>query len=468
MNDLKNYSPEPMLLAVVGNSPNVITETLFGIMKSGSPIPKRIIALTTEVGKNSVIESDFLSDNGPLAQFCRDYKVPPIQFNQDDIKVPQLNDQPLLDARTTEEHQVLADFITHEVRKLTQATVTSLPQLLESAPNINHSVTGKAFKRMINQNMTGITGYRTFKQRTIKKREHLEYIFDKYSIHASIAGGRKSMTFLLGYAMSLFGREHDKVSHVLVDEWVEYCRDFYYPSPQPDIRMVGKPPVERDFHQAKVSLAEMPLVLMSYKMPEGLLKENRSYSETIEMFNERNVPLHMVLDVMNLKATCSQIIVNLNESQMAYLWAWTFFKNGIAPSEEAFILKVLSCYASLLSRKQQHFENEESALSYLKNTDRVSETFVVGTWEIAFALQDIAENGYIQSSKCGGMLGGKNYNKERDKLLKEFSQILGSTLAERYLPKQIDADQESTKGRKGLSIYKLEIPTKGLNIINTP
>ena len=38
----------------------------------------------------------------------------------------------------------------------------------------------------------------------------------KTCIHASIAGGRKTMTFYLGYAMSLFGRIQDELSHVLV------------------------------------------------------------------------------------------------------------------------------------------------------------------------------------------------------------------------------------------------------------
>jgi CRISPR-associated protein (TIGR02584 family) len=36
------------------------------------------------------------------------------------------------------------------------------------------------------------------------------------SLHVSIAGGRKTMGFYLGYALSLFGRPQDRLSHVLV------------------------------------------------------------------------------------------------------------------------------------------------------------------------------------------------------------------------------------------------------------
>ena len=37
-------------------------------------------------------------------------------------------------------------------------------------------------------------------------------------LHVSLAGGRKTMSFYLGYALSIFGRDDDRLSHVLVDE----------------------------------------------------------------------------------------------------------------------------------------------------------------------------------------------------------------------------------------------------------
>jgi hypothetical protein len=51
-------------------------------------------------------------------------------------------------------------------------------------------------------------------------------------IHATVAGGRKTMSIYLTVAMQLFGRAEDTLSHVLVRKDLE-SRDFYYPKPQP-------------------------------------------------------------------------------------------------------------------------------------------------------------------------------------------------------------------------------------------
>jgi CRISPR-associated protein (TIGR02584 family) len=51
------------------------------------------------------------------------------------------------------------------------------------------------------------------------------------AIHASIAGGRKTMGFYLGYALSLFGRPQDRLSHVLVSSPFESNQNFFYPLP---------------------------------------------------------------------------------------------------------------------------------------------------------------------------------------------------------------------------------------------
>jgi len=51
-------------------------------------------------------------------------------------------------------------------------------------------------------------------------------------ISASIAGGRKTMGYLLGFAMGLFARPQDRMTHVLVPEAWEKDRDFLFPKPE--------------------------------------------------------------------------------------------------------------------------------------------------------------------------------------------------------------------------------------------
>ena len=53
------------------------------------------------------------------------------------------------------------------------------------------------------------------------------------SLHVSIAGGRKTMGFYVGYALSLFARDQDRLSHVLVPPSLESRQDFFYPPPPP-------------------------------------------------------------------------------------------------------------------------------------------------------------------------------------------------------------------------------------------
>ena len=55
------------------------------------------------------------------------------------------------------------------------------------------------------------------------------------AVHASIAGGRKTMGFYLGYALSLLGRSQDRLSHVLISSPFESNPEFFYPTPSPQI-----------------------------------------------------------------------------------------------------------------------------------------------------------------------------------------------------------------------------------------
>lgn len=55
----------------------------------------------------------------------------------------------------------------------------------------------------------------------------------KAQVHASVSGGRRSMTFYMGQAFSLVAEPDDRLSHVLVNEPFERIPDFFYPPPEP-------------------------------------------------------------------------------------------------------------------------------------------------------------------------------------------------------------------------------------------
>ena len=100
-------------------------------------------------------------------------------------------------------------------------------------------------------------------------------------LHVSIAGGRKTMGFFMGYALSLYGREQDSLSHVLVDAQYENLPSFYYPKPYS--HLINKSDgTQIDAKDGKVMLAEIPWVRLGLGVPEDLKQQAISYSDSVK------------------------------------------------------------------------------------------------------------------------------------------------------------------------------------------
>ena len=61
-------------------------------------------------------------------------------------------------------------------------------------------------------------------------------IFDKLTSNSNnriitcVAGGRRTMSVIIGQAMQFYARENDQLTHVIVDDEIAGCPNFYYPS----------------------------------------------------------------------------------------------------------------------------------------------------------------------------------------------------------------------------------------------
>lgn len=165
-----------VLLAVTGMSPQVVTETLFALVTEQNFVPTEIRLITTGLGLNRAMRDLLDERDGHFHAFCREYGlVGKIRFDAACITVlKDADNQPLTDIREPEENKLAADEITQLVKTLCQD--------------------------------------------------------EDAALHVSISGGRKTMGFFLGYALSLFGRAQDRLSHVLVSDPFEHNRDFYYPA----------------------------------------------------------------------------------------------------------------------------------------------------------------------------------------------------------------------------------------------
>lgn len=221
-----------ILIAVTGASPQVLTETIYALHTQGKPMPEAVYVITTEDSKQTLKEGLFVQ--GYWDKLMADYHLPPITFNTDHIWViTDDNSNALVDAKGVDDQSIMADFITRKVALLTQD--------------------------------------------------------NEVAIHASIAGGRKTMAFYMGYAMSLYGREQDVLSHVFVDDEFEFVSDFYYPTPV-DCFIQGKQGKVINAKEATVTLAEIPFVRMRRQVDECIINqmETHSFSKTVSALNSAN------------------------------------------------------------------------------------------------------------------------------------------------------------------------------------
>jgi hypothetical protein len=448
-NNHLEQTPTPILLSVVGGAPQVITETLYGIYKNKDLMPEQIFVITTTFGKEKIKRANIQRH---IDQFRQNYNIDTtIELRDENIWViVDQNNQPLVDAHTQSQHQAMADFIIEKVRMLSQATVSTDLIAIKDIPNISNEDSKSALKQIIATQMKHIPSYRDVKALTKKKKNYLAYQFDRYQIHASIAGGRKSMTFLLGYAMSLFARPSDKVSHVLVDERIENCPEFFYPSVSQDIRKIGKSAVSVDFNQVNVSLAYMPLVLMSNNMPKVLLEQQRGYSETVALFESFNKPLSIEIDLTPIRYQDSNKIefevklsehkVTLDIEQVTYLWAWTQIEGlwATAKDEDNFTMLLINCYATLLTGNRQQLKNKVDAVLFFSNLEYNAlyrNEYLLGKdMELDEAKIKVEKNG--QLTGAGGLFGGCLLSKYRNNLIKALTPVFGSEHAEKYAPQK--------------------------------
>ncbi|WP_053062607.1 CRISPR-associated ring nuclease Csm6 [Photobacterium aquae] len=231
-------SKKTVLLAVTGLSPQIVTETLFGIHQAKLDWPDEIQIITTKKGKEQAELGLITTQEGKksrIEQLCEDYGRPVPTITSAHIQVvPGANGSEVDDARSFEDQEALADFIVQHVASLCNDK---------------------------------------------NKR-----------IHASLAGGRKTMTFFLGYAMTLFARPGDRLSHVLVEEAFEGLRGFYYPTPYTQV-IEGRGDNEHlDAKKAKVTLAEIPFIRQRDQLNKNVLKslEEESYREMVKFQNAIN------------------------------------------------------------------------------------------------------------------------------------------------------------------------------------
>jgi len=259
--------PRRVLLAVSGLSPQIVTETLYALaVRAERPwIPTEIRLLTTVRGAEHARLNLLSNDPGWFHRLRADYGLPGIHFDTDGIEVIRdAAGAPLADIRSQADNDATADALTEAVRGLT------------ADPDC--------------------------------------------ALHVSIAGGRKTMGYYLGYALSLFGRAQDRLSHVLVDEGYEGHPQFYYPSPgERVIHTLGPNPRPLDCQQAQVTLAEIPFVRLREGQPQALLAGSARFSDVVAALNRALAPPRLTIDVTDARVEAGGQPVAMRPADLAFL-----------------------------------------------------------------------------------------------------------------------------------------------------
>lgn len=249
-----------ILFLVTGMTPQIITETLYALAadpeNNDKWVPTDIHVLTTAKGKIQIRSRLF--NDGIFEKFLKDFHLSNIRFDDSTVHVITHQGNELEDLKTLEHNELAADETCRLIKWFTEN--------------------------------------------------------DETTLHVSIAGGRKTMGFYAGYALSLYGRTQDSMSHVLVSEEFEFATNFYYPTPYE--HYVGKYNSQEHLNaqHAKVFLADIPFVRLRNALPDThpLKMDSYQFSDVVEQINQANQNLYLEIDITHQ-------YIKVNDGESVYL-----------------------------------------------------------------------------------------------------------------------------------------------------
>lgn len=234
-----------ILLAVVGLSPQVITETLYALHQQGRRVDA-IHLITTREGKEAVLATLLSSRDGRYRQYLTDYDIDPagISFGAENIHTV-----------TDEQGKEIDDIADEEENEWLLRRCLDLAFRFTSDPET--------------------------------------------AVFFSIAGGRKTMSACLMVAAELYGRPQDRVYHVLVSPEFESNREFFYPPRQSaaiELRDRNNHPYFKETRYARLSLVPIPFVSIREQLGGDLLRTPKDPA-TLMLSLIREEPFLLTIDL---------------------------------------------------------------------------------------------------------------------------------------------------------------------------
>ena len=254
-----------ILLAAVGLSPQVITETLFALHQQNRRVDA-IHIITTRQGKEKINAHLISPGDGKYYRYLNEYDIDPesINFGFDNVHtVKNGNGMEIDDIAGEEENECL-----------------------------------------------------------LRKCLELSFRFTKDSSAAvffSIAGGRKTMTSCLTLAAQLYGRPQDRVYHVLVSPEFESNRDFYYPPEKSvpiELRDKNGERYIKETRYAKINLVPVPFISIREQLSDDMLEEPKDPA-TLMLSLVREEPYHLTIDLPSGKVAFKNLEFDMMPARLA-------------------------------------------------------------------------------------------------------------------------------------------------------
>ncbi|MBW1910795.1 MAG: TIGR02584 family CRISPR-associated protein, partial [Deltaproteobacteria bacterium] len=254
-----------ILLAVTGLSPQVITETLYALHQNNRKVDA-IHVITTRDGKERIYADLLGGKSGHYFRYLEEYGIEPssIDFGHSNIHV-------IIDGHGNE-----------------------IPDISNESDN----------------------------EHLLRKCLELTFHFTsdpENCVLFSVAGGRKTMSSCLTLAAQMYGRNQDRLYHVLVSPEFESSRDFYYPpkkSRSIELKDKNGQPFFKETRYAEVNLIHIPLVSIRDQLAPDVLKEPRDPA-TLMLSLIKEEKYRLTINLISGKVIYKTTELDLMQSRMA-------------------------------------------------------------------------------------------------------------------------------------------------------
>jgi len=253
-----------------------------------------------------------------------------------------------------------------------------------------------------------------------------------------VAGGRKSMSVIVGQALQFYGREQDILTHIIVEDEIVGCPDFYYPTKNSNkIEFKGK---KIDTKTVKLFLDEIPFIRLRPILGTFINKNNSSLSSLVQ---RAQVEIEQMTDSVSIEVMADKLLVS---GKKVHLPA-----------------KNLAIYTLFLTLSKEGYSEGDGEVGYISPDNLISEN-------ILSKFLTIYKNRYSDKTSYVIEEEGRIYDtKKREqfytlKWIQETKSKINSTLKKQLSPHEFAICQIQSIGSRNATFYGVPVKKDRIKI----